>query len=229
MIAWVRRGLARFGHLFWRPWLRRRLGKMVIETIEDVPLVVLPEVFNPGVFRTSTPLVRALRALPEASAGQRALDLGTGSGVGAVFAARAGFRVDAVDVNPQAVRCARANAVLHALDESITVHEGDLFAPVAGHRFDLVLFNPPYFRGSPRSRLDAAWRGQGVLERFARQLPEVLTPAGRALVVLSTDGVCDNLLDSAREQGLGCEEVSRQTYGTEAITVWCIESAGRRT
>ena len=71
---------------------------------------------------------------------------------------------------------------------SMHVREGDLFAPVAGERFDLVLFNPPYFRGSPRDPLDHAWRSSDTVERFAAELGDHLTPAGSALVVLSTDG-----------------------------------------
>ena len=99
--------------------------------------------------------------------GGSALDMGTGSGVGAIFAARRGYRVVAVDINPQAVRCARINTLLNRLEERIEVRRGDLFEPVRGERFDLVLFNPPFFVGEPRSDLDRAWRGREVLERFA--------------------------------------------------------------
>ena len=31
----------------------------------------------------------------------------------------------------------------------------------------LVLFNPPYYRGVPRSALDHAWRSPDVIERFS--------------------------------------------------------------
>ena len=43
--------------------------------------------------------------------------------------------------------------ILHRLEDRIEAREGDLFAPVAGETFDLILFNPPFFRGEPRSRL----------------------------------------------------------------------------
>lgn len=219
------RWLFRIGYAFWRPWLKRRLGRVVVETVEGEPLVVLPRVFNPAVFRSGRFLARTLARAPELAAddGSRALDLGTGSGVGAVFAARRGYAVVAVDVNPDAVRCARINALLHGLEERIEAREGDLFAPVEGERFDLVLFNPPFFSGEARDALDAAWRGRGVLERFAAGLPSALTAGGRALVVFSSDGDEDGLLASLRGNGLRVRILRRLEYGTETFTAYLAE------
>ncbi|RMH16145.1 MAG: methyltransferase domain-containing protein [Acidobacteria bacterium] len=221
------RALTACGHALWRPWLKRRLGRVSLEHVDGVPLVVLPEVFNPAVFRSGAFLARAVSGL-EAPAGggrRRVLDLGTGSGVGAVFAARRGWRVVAVDVNPQAVRCARLNALLNDLEERIEARHGDLFTPVMDERFDLVLFNPPYFRGRPRNPLDAAWRSPDVLERFAAGLPAALRPGGRALVVLSTDGDGDSLLDALARRGLTIEPACRRRFGNEVLTAWSVAAA----
>lgn len=216
------------GLAVWRPFLRRRLGRVRLEEVDGVPLVVLPEVFNPAVFRTSGLLARALAAwTPPGSSGEvRALDLGTGSGIGAVFAARRGFRTVAVDINPHAVRCARINALLHRLEERIDVRQGDLFAPVAGERFDLVLFNPPFFRGEPASDLDRAWRGTDVLERFAAGLPAALAEGGTALLCLSTDGDGEALLAALRGGGFGIETVARRDLGNEVVTVHAVRRGG---
>src|SRR5581483_11690365 len=146
----------------------RRYDRLALESIGGVPLLVLPQVFNPVLLRTGAFLARALTRLPlQEPARMAVLDMGTGSGVGAVFAARRGARVVAVDINAEAVRCARINALLNHLDERIEVRHGDLFEPVRGQRFDLVLFNPPFYRGAPSDNLDHAWRGQDVFERFA--------------------------------------------------------------
>ena len=152
------------------------------------------------------------------------LDLGTGSGVGALFAARRGFRVVAVDINPEAVRCARVNALLHHLEDRIEARQGDLFAPVAGERFDLVLFNPPFFRGEPVNDLDRAWRGTDVLERFAAGLSAALTPAGQALLVLSTDGDCEAYC-GALARSLTVEVASRRDFGNEVVTVYSVRAS----
>ncbi len=218
--------LATVGHALWRPLLRRRLGRLVIERLEGLSFVVLPQVFNPAVFRSSGLLVRAFERLPAPGAEARALEMGSGSGVGAVFAARRGYRAWAVDLNPDAVSCTRINALIHGLGDRIEARHGDLFAPVAGQRFDLVLFNPPFFRGEPRSPLDAAWRGHDVLERFAAGLAGHLAPGGRALVVLSSDGDPAALLDTLPRHGLRGRRIARRRYATETLSVWELRGRG---
>lgn len=218
----VRRSLSRIGHSLWRPWLKRRLHRLVVEEIDGLRLLVLPEVFHPLVFRSGSLLARTLGALPAAAGDQppSLLDMGTGTGIGALFAARRGYRVVAVDINPLAARCARINALLNQLEDRIEVRQGDLFEPVGGDLFDLVSFNPPYFPGAPNSALDAAWRGEGVLELFAEGLHQVLAPGGRALLVLSTDGQCDRLLQRLRDRGYGLAVAAEERYATETLTAW---------
>lgn len=219
------RRLALLGHSLQRPLLRRRLRRILLEELDGLPLIVLPEVFNPVLFRTGTVLARTVASSPWAeprSEGSRALDLGTGAGAGAVFAARRGHQVIAVDLNPEAVRCARLNALLHRLEDRIEVREGDLFAPVAGATFDLILFNPPFFRGTPKSRFDLSWRGTDVLERFAAGLPAALAPGGVALLLLSTDGDGPALLDALRRGGFAIEPAARRDFGNEVVTVYAV-------
>lgn len=157
-----------------------------MEHVDGVPIVVLPGVFNPCLFRTGASLARTLRIAP-CGPTTTVLDMGTGSGIGAVFAARRGARVVAVDLNPEAVRCANLNAHINGLSDWIDVRLGDLFAPVGDERFDLILFNPPFYSGAPRDITEMAWRSDGVFDRFLAELPPILAPGGRALVVLSTD------------------------------------------
>jgi release factor glutamine methyltransferase len=206
------------------PWRRRRIRRPVLERIDGVPFVVLPAVLNPVVFRSGAFLARTVADSPLAAPSRpdaRALDMGTGSGVGAVFAARRGFRVVGVDLNPEAVRCARANVLLNGVEDRIEVRHGDLFAPVAGERFDLVLFNPPFFRGAPQGNFDLAWRSTDVFERFAQGLPEALSPGGRALVLLSTDGDARGMLAALARAGFAVTVAARRHFGNEIMTVYC--------
>jgi HemK-related putative methylase len=198
--------------------LDRRYGRLVIETINDVPLIVLPEVFNPVLFRSGAFMAQALADAPF-SAEARVLDMGTGSGVGAIFAARRGAQVTAVDINPDAVRCARINALLNDLSDKIVVLEGDLFAPVTGQRFDMILFNPPFYRGLPANKLDFAWRSQDIFERFTADLVSFLRPNGRAWIILSSDGDGHQLLGLLEKAGFTVRPVARKNLINEILTI----------
>jgi release factor glutamine methyltransferase len=226
----VRNPATAVGHRLWRLWLalrfrlfqRGRHDALVLETVAELPVLVLPGVFNPKLFWTSELLAEVLdeRLVPPGAA---VLDLGTGTGVGALAAARFAGRVVAVDVNPEAERCARINVLLHRLEDRVEVRGGDLFAPVAGEWFDVVLFNPPYYAGEPRDALDRAFRAADVPERFAAGLAAHLRPNGYALVVLSSAGDDETYLQALRNAGLAADPVTRQRRIGEVLTVYRVE------
>src|SRR4029077_3981599 len=171
-----------------------------LERVQGVPILVTPSVFNPSVPRTGAFLAAQLDARVVGTDAD-VLDMGTGSGVCAVFAARLARRVVAVDINPAAVRCAGINALLNHLEHKIDVRHGDLFAPVTGERFDLILFNPPFLLGAPRDDRDRAWRSNDVAQRFAAVLGAHLKPGACALVLLSTFGDGRVFLEEFRRRG----------------------------
>ncbi len=207
-----------------RLFQRHRYNRLVLEEVAGKPILVLPQVFNPALFAASQLLAQALnpRLIPP---GSTVLDMGTGSGIGAVFAAQWAARVVAVDINPEAVRCARINALLNRVDDRVEAVQGDLFAPAHNERFDVVLFNPPFYRGAPHDALDQAWRSVDAVERFAAGLRRHLNPGGCALVVLSSDGEARSFLQAFRANRLEVEAVSRQDVINESLTVYKLSDA----
>jgi release factor glutamine methyltransferase len=187
----------------------------------------MPSVFNPKVTRTGAFLAAQLDSrLVRADAD--VLDMGTGSGVCAIFAARHARRVVAVDINPAAVRCAGINARLNRLEHRIEVRCGDLFAPVAGERFDLIIFNPPFLRGTPRDDCDRAWRSTDVAERFAAGLRDHLNPIASALVVLSTFGDAQVFLEEFRRCGLTVSTLAERCFFNERLAIFRLEPSSLR-
>lgn len=206
---------------YFRAFQRHRYNRLVVETVAGRPLVVLPGVFNPKLFGTGEFLVETLseRWVPP---GSTVLDMGTGAGVGAVFAAQWAHRVVAVDISPAAVRCARINVLLHGLEDRVEVRKGDLFEPVRGERFDVILFNPPYLRGEPRDDLERALWSTDVVERFAAGLGDHLKDSGWALLLLSSVSDEAGFLRHFRAYGFLGEPIARRRRFGEVWTVYRI-------
>lgn len=220
----VVRALRRAALRIQRGLLMHRVRRLVLESWDGLSLLVLPDVLNPVVFRSGILLAEVLaklqRPAPGSACAPRALDMGTGSGIGALALARAGYRVLAVDVNPEAVRCARINALLNRLDGSVDVRHGNLFEALEEERFDVIAFNPPFFDGTPSDLHDLAWRGDGVFERFAAGLPRHLAPGGLALVLLSDHGAEEKQCAALAAAGLVVSVHAARSYPNERLTVW---------
>jgi release factor glutamine methyltransferase len=200
---------------------KHRYDNYRLERINGAPFLVTPSVFNPKVPRTG----EFLASLLDAKFIQRdweVLDMGTGSGVCAIVAAKFARRVVAVDINPAAIRCTRINALLNGVENEVDARQGDLFAAVPQERFDLILFNPPFIRGAPRDDRDRAWRSSDIAERFAAGLRESLKPAGIALVLLSNFGDPGHFLEEFARQGLQISEIAQRRFVNETLVVFKI-------
>src|SRR6202142_4345053 len=81
-------------------------------------LAVYPTVFHPKRFLTSEFFARFLATIN--LAGKRVADVGTGSGILALAAARAGATVVALDINPQAVNAAIDNSRANGFGDRVT-------------------------------------------------------------------------------------------------------------
>ncbi len=201
---------------------RHRHNRLLIERVAGKPFVVLPDVFNPTLFFSSEFFVNTFgpELIPP---GANVLDMGTGSGVVAVFAAQWAARVVAVDVNPAAVRCARINVLLNEVDDRVEVREGNLFAPVRAALFDVVLFNPPYLPGEAQPGLEQAFFSNAMAARFATELPHYLKPGGHALVILSDIGDEAKFLQAFAQAGFGCEVIAQKKLFNEVLSIYKLQ------
>jgi len=125
--------------------------------------------------------------------GARVLDIGTGTGILGIIAAKQAREVLSVDLNPFAIRCSKRNAHTNHTDCNMSFVQGDLFTPLAETaRFDLILFNAPYLPSEPgedESWLARAWAGgtsgRQVIDRFISQAPVYLEQSGEILLMQS--------------------------------------------
>ena len=94
--------------------------------------------FGTGTHATTTLCLKALEQLVKP--GQTVFDLGTGSGILAIAAAKLGAKVEAVDLDPVAVRVAQENVELNKVEDSVRVARGDLGTVLTGQA-DVVIAN----------------------------------------------------------------------------------------
>ena len=133
----------------------------------------------------------------------RILDVGTGSGVLAVIAAKecADARVTAMDLSEQALNVARLNAKTHGVEARIHFVQGDFHREFwEGAPFDFVLSNPPYIprdtyetlmpevrQFEPRAALDGGEDGLDAYRRILDLAAKLLRPGGTLVLELGDD------------------------------------------
>ncbi len=162
--------------------------------------------------------------LKEVRQGEHVLDMGTGTGLLAILAARHAERVLAVDVSDFAVACARSNAAANRA-VNVDVRKSDLFANVEG-KFDLILFNPPYLPSEelePEDELTRAWDGgsdgRRVIDRFIRECWGHLREGGRVLMVQSSLSNLDRTLEMFLKQGFKVSVIAEKGFFFERLYV----------
>jgi release factor glutamine methyltransferase len=147
----------------------------------------------------------------------RVIDLCTGSGCIAAAIAQhlKTATVLATDISPAAVKAARHNIERLALNDRVTVKEGDLFSPlqhmVDVQPFHLIVSNPPYIRTGdlagldrsvreyePLQALDGGLDGLTLHRRILDEAGNRLLPGGRVYLEIAFDQG-----DLAREVGEG--------------------------
>ncbi len=123
-------------------WIRRRarLGQKVV--VLDPGLS-----FGTGQHPTTRFCLEQLAAHRKTATTQSLLDVGTGSGILAIAAAKLGYApVDAFDIDPEAVRIARGNARRNRVSEKVRIIRADLatMSRRAHHQYSLICANLIY-------------------------------------------------------------------------------------
>jgi methylase of polypeptide subunit release factors len=165
------------------------------KSIRTVPaagfrLSVRPTVFHPRFFVSSERFAQFIDGLD--LAGKRVLEVGTGTGILALAAARAGAEnVIAADINPNAALNAVENAHANGFRGRVTGLCSNLLTALAPRPlFDVILSSPPKHAGEPRDLTDRGWHAGPAFRDIAAMFDQArarLKPSGRMYVMLSSD------------------------------------------
>lgn len=161
------------GYLWWCQLLNRVAPAI---DLGGLTITVSPSTYKP--LHGEIGLARHCRA------GDRVLDLGTGSGVIALAAARQGATVVGSDISPVAVRDARRNAERNGLGETVRFVESDCYDAV-DERFDVIVSHLPYVELALGTGHDGQWAATdaSVAERVVIGAAQHLTERGRLVLL----------------------------------------------
>ena len=137
----------------YKPLLVRYLSKTRTYCYEDIRLEIPPEVFHPGFFTSTQLLLQYLKQFPLKN--KYVLELGAGSGLIAIQAAKEGAQVTATDINPVAIEYLHKNSLQNKVN--LEIIRSDLFAEIPACSFDIIAINPPYYKKQPVTFRDHAW------------------------------------------------------------------------
>lgn len=141
--------------------------------------------------------------------GDEVLEIGTGTGIVALYAKKMGARyVLATDKNPAAVANARKNSKFLGLD--IDVRRVDVFGNIE-KRFNLVVFNPPFTdHAAKKSYQISFWdKNHIAVRKFFAGINKHLKKNGRALICWSSFAKISSLKAIAEEYEFKLKEKGR--------------------
>jgi release factor glutamine methyltransferase len=222
-ISPVWRGIRRIQHaIVYHLFIRRALARTDVTRMFGLRITVPPSVFHPRFFRTTRFLGEYLQGVE--LKGRKFLEMGCGSGILSLLAARKGATVTAADINPEAVAATHANAAANRLAECVAAVESDLFSGLAMNGgFDVILWNPPFYPVDPTDHASHAWNagaGYGVLARFARSVKDFLRPGGKLIMQVSTEIDQESVLALFEEAGLERRCVGEKRLPFETLRIY---------
>ena len=160
---------------------------------KDLTIELHPEVYEPA--EDTFLLVDSVVV----SEGDSVFEVGSGSGLIAIYCASLGANVVCCDVNPYAVELIKKNFLINEsqIRGSFDLHIGALFSVLdSKDKFDVIIFNPPYLPTSNEELIgDSGWfdravsgglNGLDVIERFINQVSGFLKINGKVYFVFSS-------------------------------------------
>ena len=161
----------------------------------------------------------------------RFLEVGLGTGLIGIFAAKMGADVFGTDINPCAVSNSRHNAEKNHV--AVEFHCCDLFSAIGG-KFDMIVFNPPYlpaaelekdeqmFSRWEREALFGGKDGIEVIMRFLERSQRYLKKEGVIYLISSSLG------DQTRFRSAFCDiydftDIAHRDFGDERVSLFSVK------
>ncbi|MCD6245207.1 MAG: methyltransferase [Candidatus Korarchaeota archaeon] len=200
-----------------------------ITKIRGITLSPDAEVYMPA--EDTLLMIDALSELPSSLEGLNCLDVGTGTGILAIYMAKLGCYTVAADISIRAAHLARINSEMNGT--YVEAVQGDLMSYFRDSSFHIITFNPPYIPEEIDSNIElsVAWAGgsnlgRELIDRFLEQLPRLLKEGGVSFLLNSSLNNPELTLRKIEELGMHGSIIKRLKLPFHELIVWKI-SRGR--
>jgi len=182
------------------PITRYYLRKERNYTYKGIRIKVKPGVFHPGLFFSTKMMAHFIEEMKLENV--RFLELGAGTGLISILAAKKGAVVSASDISPIAIENLFLNANLNKV--SIQIITSDLFDNFPQQKFDIISIQPPYYPRDPVSIEEFAWycgKDFDFYRKLFRQIGSFIHPQSQILMILSDDCEIGKISEIAFNEG----------------------------
>jgi methylase of polypeptide subunit release factors len=184
---------------------------------------VRPTVFHPRYFISSERFAEFIGSLD--LRGKQVVDVGTGTGILAIAAARSGSEnVIATDINPNAALSVPDNARHNGVGDRVTAVCIDLLSGFAADPlFDVIIANPPKHTLEPHDLADRGWNAGPNHRDIAAlfdQACERLKPDGKLYVMLSAHSELSLIEKLIERAGLRFRVIRRYSIVVDAFVLY---------
>jgi release factor glutamine methyltransferase len=188
------------GKYIFIPLARFYLRKDRNYSYKGIKIKVLKGVFHPGLYFSTKVLLNYLSNFEFVD--NQFLELGAGTGLISIFAAKNGAITSASDFSPLAIKNLLLNNKLNNL--SIQIIESDLFDNFPPKLFDIIAIQPPFYPKDAESIEELAWFCGSDFKFFRKlfkQIGNFTNSSGKIIMILSDDCKIDFISQIANENG----------------------------
>lgn len=192
----MRNFIKKITHPFLKYGLKLFYSKPRTYCYDNICIKVHPDVFPPHLTISTKILLDFIKPINLKT--KSLLELGCGSGIISLFAAKKDAIVTATDINETALEYLKLNATKNKLN--VNVITSDLFEKLENNTFDYIIINPPYYPKKAKNIKEQAWFCGEKFEYFEnlfQQLPTFLNGNNFCFMILSEDCEIEKIIQIA--------------------------------
>lgn len=219
----MRRFLKKITHPFLKLGLKLYYFKPRTFCYDSICIKVHPDVFPPHLTLSTAVLLNFIKE--KELSNKTFLELGCGSGIISLFAAKKGAKVTATDINTTALTFLTENAKKNYLELEIV--ESDLFQSIPNRAFDCIIINPPYYPKKPKNIKEQAWFCGENFEYFEALFPQLksyIIATNETYMILSEDCELEKIKAIASKSGIAFSMVVEKKVVGEKNYIFILTS-----